>query len=119
MVSIGNFRNQQLYLGANRNLSTAKTTLQVNTGAAKFRPSGKTTFIKIDNINSQPAQSKDTRDTRYDGLTKAEREEVDKNMKKLWEEFMKDCKDHLNDFQVEPPEEPSAPVVRHPGSRLQ
>ena len=64
MVSIGNFRNQQLYLGANRNLSTAKATLQVNTGAAKFRPSGKTTFIKIDNINSQPAQCKnDDKDT--------------------------------------------------------
>ncbi len=58
MVSIGNFRNQQLYLGANRNLSTAKATLQVNTGAAKFRPSGKTTFIKIDKLDYQPAQSK-------------------------------------------------------------
>ncbi len=59
MVSIGNFRNQQLYLGArNRNLYTAKATLQVNTGAAKFRPSGKTTFIKIDKLDYQPAQSK-------------------------------------------------------------
>ena len=59
MVGInGNFRNQQLYLGANRNLSTAKATLQANTGAATFRPSGKTTFIKIDKIDSQPAQSK-------------------------------------------------------------
>ena len=52
MVGInGNFRNQQLYLGANRNLSTAKATLQANTGAAKFRPSGKTTFIKIDKLD--------------------------------------------------------------------
>ena len=59
MVGInGNFRNQQLYLGANRNLSTAKATLQANTGAAKFRPSGKTTFIKIDKLDYQPAQSK-------------------------------------------------------------
>ena len=62
MVSIGNFRNQQLYLGANRNLSTAKATLQVNTGAAKFRPSGKTTFIKIDKLDYQPAQSKNNDD---------------------------------------------------------
>ena len=51
MVSIGNFRNQQLNLGAtNRNAATAKTTLQVSTGNSKLRPTGKTTLQNIGQI---------------------------------------------------------------------
>ena len=57
MVSIGNFRNQQLYLGAtNRNLYTAKATLQANTGAAKFRPSGKTATFKLTELTFPKAE---------------------------------------------------------------
>ena len=84
MVGInGNFRNQQLYLGANRNLSTAKATLQANTGAATFRPSGKTATFELTELNNKPEQYKTDYKPDWDG----------KSLRDLGSEFVDNLKD--------------------------
>ena len=51
MVSIGNFRSQQLTLGAtNRNTGILKTNLQAQPEKVTLKPSGKTKFTKITQI---------------------------------------------------------------------
>ena len=60
MVSIGNFRSQQLTLGAtNRNTGILKTNLQVSTGNTKFKPTGKTTLQPLVQITPGKCESKE------------------------------------------------------------
>ena len=59
MVSIGNFRSQQLTLGAtNRNTGILKTNLQVSTGNTKFKPTGKTTLQPLVQITPGKCEGK-------------------------------------------------------------
>ena len=60
MVSIGNFRSQQLTLGAtNRNTGILKTNLQVSTGNTKFKPTGKTTLQPLVQITPGKCEGKE------------------------------------------------------------
>ena len=60
MVSIGNFRSQQLTLGAtNRNTGILKTNLQVSTGNTKFKPTGKTTLQPLVQITPDKCEGKE------------------------------------------------------------
>ena len=53
MVSIGNFRNQRIVLGAtNKNTAIVKPTLKDSTDRTNLRPGGKTTMQPIEQITT-------------------------------------------------------------------